>query len=87
MADPAITVSQRHREFHPDVLHITQGTVVAFINDDNVTHHIYVDSPTMKFDSGGQPIGTTTDLRFDTKGTFTVRCAIHPTMRLTVTVK
>jgi plastocyanin len=52
-----------------------------------VTHHVYVDSPTMKFDSGEQPIGATVDLRFDEKGTFLVRCAIHPTMRLAVTVK
>jgi plastocyanin len=60
---------------------------VHIVNDDDVTHHVYVDSPTMKFDSGEQPIGQTVDLKFDERGTFLVRCAIHPTMRLTVTVR
>ena len=87
MATPGMTISQRHREFHPDAVTVARGTVLRIVNDDNVTHHVYVDAPNMKFDSGEQPIGTTVDLRFDHAGTFTVRCAIHPTMHLIVTVK
>jgi plastocyanin len=82
-----VTVSQRNRAFAPNQLDIARGTVVHINNDDNVTHHVFVDSPKMKFDSGEQKIGTTVDLHFDEAGTFSVRCAIHPTMRLTVTVK
>jgi plastocyanin len=87
LAGGNITVSQKNRAFSPGQLTVTRGTVVHFVNDDDVTHHVYVDSPTMKFDSGEQPVGSTVDLRFDENGTFLVRCAIHPTMRLTVTVK
>jgi plastocyanin len=82
-----VAVSQKNRTFNPDRLVIARGTVVHIMNDDNVTHHVYVDAPTMKFDSGEQPVGSTVDLKFDVDGTFLVRCAIHPTMRLIVTVK
>jgi plastocyanin len=82
-----VNVSQKNRKFAPDELQIAAGTTVHIVNDDNVTHHIYVDSPTMKFDSGEQPVGSTVDLVFDKQGTFTVLCAIHPTMHLKVAVQ
>jgi len=86
-ATAPVTVSQRDRHFNPDTLTIPIGGVVHIVNDDRVTHHVYVDSPTMKFDSGEQPVGTTVDLEFDHAGTYHVLCAIHPTMHLLVTVK
>jgi plastocyanin len=82
-----IDISQKNRKFHPDAVTITRGTVLHIVNDDRVTHHVYVDSPYMKFDSGEEPIGASVDLPFDRVGTFNVLCAIHPTMRLVVTVK
>ena len=82
-----ITVSQKDRKFAPGELHVTAGATLHIVNDDKVTHHIYVDSPAMKFDSGEQPVGTSVDLVFNTKGSFTVLCAIHPTMHLKVTVQ
>jgi len=84
---PMVTVIQRNREFHPDTLAITRGTVVHVLNDDDVTHHVYVKSPTMNFDSGEDPVGTIVNVEFDHPGTFNVLCAIHPTMNLRVTVK
>ena len=86
-AASTIAVSQQNRTFMPGELTITQGTTLHIVNDDKVTHHIYVDSPTMKFDSGEQPMGSTVDLVFDKQGTFTVLCAIHPTMHLKVAVQ
>ncbi len=87
LSDTAVTVSQSHRQFMPDTLEIPVGTVLHIENDDNVTHHVYVESPDMKFDSGEQPVGQTVDLKFDHAGTFSVLCAIHPVMHLDVTVK
>jgi plastocyanin len=84
-ADTAM-VSQRGRKFTPDTLRITPGTMVRIANDDRVTHHVYVDQPDMKFDSGEQSVGNEVTLRFDHEGTFAVRCAIHPTMHLDITV-
>jgi len=83
---PVVTVTQRNREYHPDTLTITRGTVLHIVNDDRFTHHVYVKSPTMNFDSE-DPVGTSVDVEFDHLGTFDVQCAIHPTMNLWVTVK
>jgi plastocyanin len=80
-------ISQAHRRFAPAELTIPAGTVVHFVNDDNVTHHVYVDAPGMQFDSGEEPVGKGVDLTFAKPGSFTVLCAIHPTMHLKVTVQ
>ncbi len=87
LAADAVVVSQRNRHFNPDHLAIAVGTSVRVMNDDRVTHHIYIDSENMRFESGEQPVGKSIDLRFDQAGRFLVRCAIHPTMRLEVAVK
>jgi plastocyanin len=87
LAGDAVTVSQHNRRFSPDSVRIARGSVIHIVNDDKVTHHIFVNTPTLKFDSGEQPIGTTVDVPFDNVGTFPVTCAIHPTMRLSVTVE
>ena len=87
LAADVIVVSQRNRHFSPDHLTIGPGAIVRVMNDDRVTHHIYVDSPGLAFDSGEQSVGNSVELRFDKSGKFLVRCAIHPTMRLDVTVE
>jgi len=86
LAADTATVSQRGRRFTPDTLRVTLGTPVNIENDDHVTHHVYIDQPDMKFDSGEQAVGNAVTLQFDHTGTFAVRCAIHPTMHLDVTV-
>jgi plastocyanin len=86
LAADTATVSQRGRRFTPDTLRVTLGTPVQIENDDRVTHHVYIDQPDMKFDSGEQSVGNAVTLQFDHAGTFAVRCAIHPTMHLDVTV-
>lgn len=86
-AADAFIVSQRKREFWPRDLSSTPGSVVRFVNDDRVTHHVFVKNEIMQFDSGEQPIGKTVEIKFDSHGRFAVRCAIHPLMQLTVVVK
>jgi plastocyanin len=85
-AADTVDISQRGRKFTPDTLRVTLGTTLRIANDDRVTHHIYIDQPEMKFDSGEQPVSKEVILRFDREGKFAVRCAIHPMMRLDVTV-
>ncbi len=86
-AADTLVVSQFHRQFSPAELDITRGTTVHIENDDNVTHHVYVDAPNMQFDSGEQPVGKTVDVTYNAVGTFAVLCAIHPTMKLKVVVE
>ena len=85
-AADTVTISQRGRKFTPDTLRVAPGTMVRIENDDRVTHHVYLEQPDMKFDSGEQAVGNEVTLLFDREGTFAVRCAIHPTMHLDVTV-
>jgi plastocyanin len=86
LAADMVLVSQRGRKFTPDTLRVAPGTDVRIANDDRVTHHIFIDQPDMKYDSGEQSVGNEITLRFDKEGRFAVRCAIHPTMHLDVTV-
>src|SRR5471030_908257 len=79
LAADTITISQRNRRFDPPAISIAPGAVLHIVNDDRVTHHIFVDTPEMKFDSGEQAVGDAVDLRFERSGTFPVQCAIHPT--------
>jgi len=81
-------VSQRGRAFNPGELTIKRGDVVRIVNDDgDLTHHAYIQSPSMAFDSGDQAPGRDVNIDFDVPGTFNVLCGIHPKMRLTVTVE
>jgi plastocyanin len=86
LAADTMSISQHGRKFTPDTLSVVPGTSVRIANDDRVTHHVYVDQPDMKFDSGEQAVGNEVTLKFDREGKFAVRCAIHPTMHLDVTV-
>jgi plastocyanin len=86
LAADFVPVSQRGRRFSPDALVLAPGATVRIANDDRVSHHVFVDEPDMKFDSGEQSVGTDVTLRFDREGRFAIRCAIHPTMHLEVTV-
>jgi len=83
-ADPAHTVSQKGRAFHPTEMSITRGETLTFTNEDSFIHQIYVDG---LFDSEEKAPGENLNETFPTAGTFQVRCHIHPTMRMTVRVK
>lgn len=80
-------VSQRNRSFQPAAVTIGAGHVLRILNDDGeLLHHVQV-TEGFRFDSGEQEPGRTIEIRFPGAGTYTVRCAIHPRMRLAVTVQ
>lgn len=81
-------VSQSHRAFVPNRLEVHPGDLVRIVNDDGeLVHHVFVDAPNLKIDSGEQEPGTVTTIRFPNVGTYMVWCQIHPKMRLEVTVR
>ncbi len=80
-------VSQQNRAFSVATIQITRGDTVRFTNEDEFTHQIYVESPTMTFESDEQNPGEVVDVPFPTSGTFPVHCHIHPKMHLEVTVR
>ena len=80
-------ISQRGRAFAPGEITIKRGDTIQFVNDDgDLLHHAYLKSDTFSFDSGDQDPGSTFDVKFAVAGQFTVRCAIHPKMKLVVVV-
>jgi plastocyanin len=83
-----VPVSQKGRAFNPNTLSIAAGDTVTVVNDDgDLLHHAYVESPEFSFDSGDQQPGSKVDITFTKAGTFTVRCGIHPKMKMVVTVR
>ena len=60
---------------------------IVFKNDDDFTHNLYSKKGAATFDTGVMKPGQTFEVKLAKKGKFTVRCAIHPKMKLRVKVK
>lgn len=81
-------VFQKRRAFSVREATLQAGQSLVFVNDDGeLLHHVYAQDPRFSFDSGEQPAGVRTPVRFPVRGVFEVRCEIHPRMLLTVTVR
>jgi plastocyanin len=87
LAATAHRVTQKNRSFSIRNITIAAGDSIAFDNEDEFLHQIYVDSRDMDFDSAEQHPGQVITVQFPVAGTFRVRCHIHPKMLLTVTVQ
>lgn len=82
-----LTISQKKRTYAPGAVTIDAGDTVRIVNDDIFLHHAFVDDPALQYDSGSMEKGETRDIQFTQPGAYQVRCAIHPRMRLDVTVE
>lgn len=79
-------VSQHGRKFSIDSVTVRKGVALTFLNDDSVPHNVVSLSRGNEFDLGSQPPGTSTDVTFTAAGEVNVICAIHPRMKMVVTV-
>lgn len=79
-------VRQADRLFAPARIVVSRGSVVHFANDEKFVHHAFVDTPQFSADTGDIPPGESRDIVFTKAGTYAIRCAIHPQMKLTVEV-
>lgn len=82
----AAEVVQKNKRFSTDALTVKKGEKVTFINQDPFVHNVYSQTPGMEFDIQTQQPGLSTDIKFDKVGDAEVRCAIHPTMKMKVSV-
>jgi plastocyanin len=80
------TITQKGRVFSTEHVTIKKGEALTFVNDDSVPHNIVSTSKGNEFNLGSQPPGASTDVTFKEVGDATVICAIHPRMKLQVTV-
>ena len=81
-----LTITQKGRTFSSESITIKKGGTVTFLNDDSVPHNIMSTSRGNEFNLGSQPPGASTDVTFKEGGEVQVICAIHPRMKMTVTV-
>ena len=68
-------------------LSIKVGDKVSFRNDDPFAHNVFTLSDPMQFDLGTYPQGQAKSVSFAKAGLYEVECAIHPEMKLLITVK
>lgn len=80
-------VSQKNKEFSAATLAVKVGDSVSFTNADPFFHNVFSLSDAKTFDLGSYPAGQGRKVTFTEPGTVEVECAIHPTMKMTVTVK
>ena len=80
-----VVVTQKGKKFDKKAVTIKKGDSIKFVNADSVAHNIH-SRGAGKFDLGAQKAGTSTSQVFAADGTFKIRCAIHPKMKLKVTV-
>ena len=69
--------------FNPSTLTVKKGTTVTWTNDDSVNHDVTKSGgpgPDFKSGSGNLGSGDTYKVTFNTPGTITYRCTIHPWM-------
>ena len=80
-------ITQSDRTFSNAEITIKPGEKVIFQNDDEVTHNVFSTSKANPFSIKVQKPGESSAVDFAEEGVTEVRCAIHPKMKMTVTVK
>lgn len=87
LAATSTTVNQADKKFSMTELTINKGDSVIFKNDDPFTHNVFSQSPGIAFELKVQKPGESSEIHFAREGSGEVRCAIHPQMKLKLTVK
>jgi plastocyanin len=80
-------IDQKNRAFSRSEITIKPGDRIVFKNSDDFSHNVFSMTDGMEFDIRSQAPGDSKPVQFDKEGVVEVRCAIHPKMRLVVTVK
>jgi plastocyanin len=83
-----ITVGQKGLQLTQSSASLTHGDRIVFTNEDDVIHNIHIFGPGNddSTDLGLQKPGAALSYRFDKPGSYRVRCNIHPSVKMTVTV-
>ena len=87
LAGDSVWVGQQGLRFSSAELTVEKGQVVIFMNNDTTSHNILVVGEGISINGGLQSPGAEFRVPFVKAGTYAVSCAIHPKMKLTVTVK
>ena len=81
-------VEQVGSRFPAASMAVAKGDKVVFANGDDINHNItIIDDDDNTRDLGMQRPGQRLDYLFDRQGRFTVRCSVHPRMKMTINVQ
>jgi plastocyanin len=83
-------VTMKNIAFNPATITVAKGTTVVWTNDDSVNHDVTKSGgpgPNFASGSGNLSSGDTYKQTFNTPGTITYRCTIHPGMEGKIVVK
>ena len=72
-------------KFAPAKITIKAGDSVTFVNTDDAPHTATADNGS--FDTGRLGKGVKSKLKFETAGTYSYFCAVHPMMKGSITVE
>ena len=83
-----VTVVQKGLALDRSSMSVAKGDRITFTNDDDVIHNIHIFGPGSddNVDLGLQKPGKNLSYRFDAAGSYRVRCNIHPSVKMSVTV-
>jgi plastocyanin len=83
-----ITVGQHGLMLTQSSAVLARGDRIIFTNEDDVIHNIHIFGPgdDDSADLGLQKPGATLTYKFDKVGAYRVRCNIHPSVKMSVTV-
>jgi plastocyanin len=82
-----VEVTQRDKSFLPTQVALKVGDTIVFKNDDPIIHNMFSRSEPNDFNLKLQRPGEDMRQTFNAPGEVLVRCAIHPKMKLMVTVE
>jgi plastocyanin len=80
-------VSQKGMKFNVEQLTVKKGEAVVFLNDDRTAHNITVSGDGVNVNGGLQQPGGEFRMPFTKPGLYAVTCAIHPKMKMAITVQ
>ena len=81
-----VLITQKNRQFEPDVAVIPAGSSVTFPNADVIFHNVFSLSKAKSFDLGHYPAGQSRTVLFRSAGVVQVYCRLHPNMSAAVLV-
>lgn len=82
-----VKVNQVNKTFDPGAVTIKSGDTVDFVNGDKIAHNVFTRGTPEDFSLGVMKPGDDKKVTFTAPGTYDVKCAIHPGMKMTVTVQ
>ncbi len=84
-AQDSATVTIADFAFSPGSITVQAGATVTWLNNDSVAHTATGDNG--EFDAGQIAPGGSATITFDTAGTFSYHCTLHPNMTASITVQ